>query len=114
MWLDYEDYYFWIMAMIIYDSRNKNKSFYRFLKTNSKNTVLLFSDRLQRKSTCLPEYIVVYIFIQDLSGATRGVMVTSVEMDTAIRVQILNATVSISRTLAKAMNSTILPQAMGK
>ena len=52
-----------------------------------------------------------------LLGGARGVMLSSQDMDTAIRVQILDLTDCISystNTLGKGMNPNILPPAMGK
>ena len=59
----------------------------------------------------------LYINITVKNRGARGVMVTSQDMDTAIRVQILNLTDCISHstnTLGKGMNPNILPPAMGK
>ena len=53
----------------------------------------------------------------NMSGGARGVMLSSKEMDTATRVQILDQTDYISHstnTFGKSMNPIILPPAMGK
>ena len=50
-------------------------------------------------------------------GGARGVMVIVVEMDSVIRVKILDETTCISHStnsLGKGMNPIILPPAMGK
>ena len=60
--------------------------------------------------SCFPDHHVIV-------GGACGVMVIVVGMDTAIRVQILDETDSISHstnTLGKGMNPIILPPAMGK
>ena len=52
-----------------------------------------------------------------VSRGARGVMVSSLEMDTMTQVQILAKTNCISHstnTLGKGMNPSILPSAMGK
>ena len=54
---------------------------------------------------------------KNVLGGARGVMLSSQEMDTAARVQILDETDCISHrtnTHGKGMNQIILPPAMGK
>ena len=74
--------------------------------------------KIKRCKLMLTGYLIhTSLAIKCYFGSARGVMISSYEMNTATRVQILDETDCISHstnTLGKGMNLIILPPAMGK